>query len=80
MLVKPKITLGVTYFLCGLSWPLGLGMETRGGCKLCGIRVYSRVEVLPKKKAVNAKGTKRPITTPMQSAKKRPTVKTSGRK
>ena len=40
----------------------------------------SGVEVLPKKKAVPGKGTKRPITTPKQSAKKRCTVKTSGRK
>ena len=40
----------------------------------------SGVEVLPEKKAVPGKGTKRPITTPKQSAKKRCTVKTSGRK
>ena len=40
----------------------------------------SGVEVLPQKKAVPSKGTKRPITTPKQSAKKRHTVKTSGRK
>ena len=40
----------------------------------------SGVEVLPKRKAVNAKGTKQPITTPMHRAKKRYTVKTSGRK
>ena len=40
----------------------------------------SGVEVLPKKKAVPAKGTKRPITTPKQSAKKSCTVKTSGLK
>ena len=39
----------------------------------------SRVEFLPKKKAV-PKGTKRPITTRKQSAKKRCTVKTSRRK
>ena len=38
----------------------------------------SWVEVLPKRKAVPGKGTKRPITTPKQSAKKRHTVKTSG--
>ena len=31
----------------------------------------SGVEVLPKKKVMKAKGTKRPITTPMLSAKKR---------
>ena len=37
-------------------------------------------EVLPKKKAVPGKGTKRPITTPKQSAKTRRAVKTSGRK
>ena len=41
---------------------------------------FCGVEVLPKTKAVPGKGTKRPITTPKQSAKKRPTVKTSGRK
>ena len=40
----------------------------------------SGVEVLPQKKAVPGKGTKRPITTPKQSAKKRCTVKTSRRK
>ena len=40
----------------------------------------SGVEVLPKKKAVPGKGTKRPITTPKQSAKKRHTVQTPGRK
>ena len=40
----------------------------------------SGVEVLPQKKAVPGKGTKRPITTTKQSAKKRCTVRTSGRK
>ena len=38
----------------------------------------SGVEVLPKKKAVPSKGTKRPITTPKQSAKNRCTVKIPG--
>ena len=40
----------------------------------------SGVEVLPQKTAVPGKGTKRPITTTKQSAKKRCTVKTSWRK
>ena len=40
----------------------------------------SGMEVLPKKKAVRGKGTKRPITTPKQSARKRCTVKTSREK
>ena len=40
----------------------------------------SVVEVLPKKKAVPGKGTKQPITTPKQSARKQHTVKMSGRK
>ena len=40
----------------------------------------SGVEVLPQKKAVPGKGTKRPITTPKQSAKKRSTMKTARRK
>ena len=38
----------------------------------------SGVEVLPKTKAMPGKGTKRPITTPKQSAKKRCPVTTSG--
>ena len=40
----------------------------------------SGVEVLPEKKVVPGKGTKRAITAPKQSAKKCCTVKTSGRK
>ena len=40
----------------------------------------SGVEVVPQTKVVPGKGTKRPITTPKQSAKKRCTVKTSRRK
>ena len=40
----------------------------------------SGVEVLPQKKVVPGKGTKRPITATKQSAKKRCTVKTPGRK
>ena len=38
------------------------------------------VEVLPQKKAVPGKGTKRPITATKQNAKKRCTVKMLGRK
>ena len=40
----------------------------------------SGVEVLPQKKAVPGKGTKRPITTTKQSAKKLCTSKAAGRK
>ena len=40
----------------------------------------SGAEVLPQKKVVPSKGTKRPITTTKQSAKKRCTAKTSGQK